>query len=415
MSSDEHAGPARPSVGQKSWKKVNEERKLLKKTYKKENILKRLEKAKKLEELSKEVNQESNEQLRKTSTVSIAVPGSILENAQSAELRTYLAGQIARAACIFQVDEVVVFDDLGVRDFKDNKVKTVGSDTDEQPTTTIRKSSLQLARILQYLECPQYLRKFFFPLHNDLKYSGLLNPLDAPHHLRQQNAFMYREGIVTDKKVKEGKGSYVNVGLLNDVLVDKCLTQGLRVTVRMNPNQEHKTKKLKGKIVSPWEPRAKTGVYWGYTIRVASCLSQIFTQSPYEKGYDLTIGTSDKGTPITEVAPRSYNYDHALIIFGGLQGLERALQSDSQLAVDDPQLLFDHYLNVLPKQGSRTIRTEEAILISLAALQEKFDPKTKPPEFDLQNYIPQSDDTGMKQFEQINAKTKVVEDLSRFD
>lgn len=112
-----------------------------------------------------------------------------------------------------------------------------GSDTDEQPATTVRKSSLQLARILQYLECPQYLRKFFFPLHNDLKYSGLLNPLDAPHHLRQQNAFMYREGIVTDKKVKEGKGSYVNVGLLNDVLVDKCLTQGLRVTVRMNPNQ----------------------------------------------------------------------------------------------------------------------------------------------------------------------------------
>lgn len=167
--------------------------------------------------------------------------------------------------------------------------------------------------------------------------------------------------------------------------------------------------------MSPWEPRAKTGVYWGYTIRVASCLSQIFTQSPYEKGYDLTIGTSDKGTPITEVAPRSYNYDHALIIFGGLQGLERALQSDSQLAVDDPQLLFDHYLNVLPKQGSRTIRTEEAILISLAALQEKFDPKTKPPEFDLQNYIPQSDDTGMKQFEKINANAKVVEDLSRFD
>lgn len=33
------------------------------------------------------------------STISIAIPGSILENAQSQELRTYLAGQIARAAC----------------------------------------------------------------------------------------------------------------------------------------------------------------------------------------------------------------------------------------------------------------------------------------------------------------------------
>ncbi len=29
-------------------------------------------------------------------TVSLALPGSILENAQSPELRTYLAGQIAR-------------------------------------------------------------------------------------------------------------------------------------------------------------------------------------------------------------------------------------------------------------------------------------------------------------------------------
>jgi hypothetical protein len=40
------------------------------------------------------------------STFSIAVPASILDNAQSPELRTYLAGQIARAACVFKVDEV---------------------------------------------------------------------------------------------------------------------------------------------------------------------------------------------------------------------------------------------------------------------------------------------------------------------
>lgn len=39
-------------------------------------------------------------------TVSIAVPGSILDNAQSPEFRTYLAGQIARAACIYKIDEV---------------------------------------------------------------------------------------------------------------------------------------------------------------------------------------------------------------------------------------------------------------------------------------------------------------------
>ena len=35
----------------------------------------------------------------------------ILENAQSPELRTYLVGQIARAAVIFNVDEIIVYDE----------------------------------------------------------------------------------------------------------------------------------------------------------------------------------------------------------------------------------------------------------------------------------------------------------------
>jgi len=46
--------------------------------------------------------------VRQLPTVSIAVPGSILDNAQSPEFRTYLAGQIARAACIYKIDEVCV-------------------------------------------------------------------------------------------------------------------------------------------------------------------------------------------------------------------------------------------------------------------------------------------------------------------
>lgn len=46
-------------------------------------------------------------------TVSVALPGSVLDNAQSTELRTYLAGQIARACVVFCVDEVIVFDEEG--------------------------------------------------------------------------------------------------------------------------------------------------------------------------------------------------------------------------------------------------------------------------------------------------------------
>ena len=39
-------------------------------------------------------------------TLSIAVPGSVIDNTQNMELATFVAGQIARAAAIFNVDEV---------------------------------------------------------------------------------------------------------------------------------------------------------------------------------------------------------------------------------------------------------------------------------------------------------------------
>jgi Uncharacterized conserved protein len=54
-------------------------------------------------------DREAESESPKVCTLSIAVPGSILDNAQSPELRSYLAGQIARAACVFKIDEVSTF------------------------------------------------------------------------------------------------------------------------------------------------------------------------------------------------------------------------------------------------------------------------------------------------------------------
>ncbi|RZF47680.1 hypothetical protein LSTR_LSTR006316 [Laodelphax striatellus] len=369
-----------PVPAKRTWKEVNSERKTIRKKWKEKKLLKQLgvksdvnsfeEALDKPEEIeTKSDATTSNETIEKPEeappvteprTVSIAVPGSIMENAQSAELRTYLAGQIARAACIYNVDEIVVFDDKG--EGNDSKVKIL---VEKKKS----RSCLQLARILQYLECPQYLRKHIFPLHKDLQYAGLLNPLDAPHHLRQQDESPYREGIVSDVPLKAGKGSYVNVGLLRDVVVDKVLTPSLRVTVKFLPQKEG-SKKLSGVVVPPSQPKSDLNLYWGYTVRLADSLSEVLTNSPYKEGYDLTIGTSEKGTPVEHVDVDTLNnYKHCLIVFGGLHGLEAALEADEKLTVDDVSLLFDKYLNTCPKQGSRVIRTEEAILISLAELR----------------------------------------------
>ncbi len=70
-------------------------------------------------------------------TLSIALPASILRNAQSKELRTYLAGQIGRAACIFNIDEIIVFND---------------DETTEQIDDNPFSASEQFLRLLEYLE-----------------------------------------------------------------------------------------------------------------------------------------------------------------------------------------------------------------------------------------------------------------------
>lgn len=67
-------------------------------------------------------------------------------------------------------------------------------------------------------------------------------------------------------------------------------------------------------------------------------------------------------------------------------------------------MLFHEYINVAPNQGSRTIRTEEAILITLAGLEGKLCPNLKTKQFDLSASIPQSSDTGTNQHEIIKRK-----------
>ena len=166
----------------------------------------------------------------------------------------------------------------------------------------------------------------------------------------------------------------MNCGLLKDVSVDRSLEPGIRVTVKLRPRED--SKKMHGIIVPPSLPRAETGTYWGYTVRIAQSLGSVFSQAPYPKGYDLTIGTSERGDSVDKLPKNGLpEHHHAIIVFGGLQGLEAALDDDEVLTVDDPAILFDYYLNTCPDQGSRTIRTEEAILISLAELRTKFNPK----------------------------------------
>ncbi|XP_030975683.1 putative methyltransferase C9orf114 homolog [Quercus lobata] len=322
---------------------------------------KKKKKKKQKKQHNKADNDHEEEEAKEIPTVTIALAGSIINNAQSLELATRLAGQIARAATIFRIDEVVVFDNKSdsVNDYSVTELDS----SDENET-----GAPFLIRILRYLETPQYLRRALFPKHNSLRYVGVLPPLDAPHHLRKHEWAPYREGV-TLKERSLDSGTLVDVGLHKHVVIDQVVEPGTRVTVAMGTNRNLDTD-LPREIASPSKPREESGMYWGYRVRYASNLSSVFKDCPYKGGYDHLIGTSEHGLIVNSSDLTIPTFRHLLIAFGGLAGLEESIEEDNNLKGKNAQEVFDSYLNTCPHQGSRTIRTEEAILISLQYFQE---------------------------------------------
>jgi predicted SPOUT superfamily RNA methylase MTH1 len=69
---------------------------------------------------------------------------------------------------------------------------------------------------LENLETPHYLRKMLSPMHAALRFTSLMNTLDTPHHMPATEWCEYREGVVINRPVKKGKGSWVNIGINKD-------------------------------------------------------------------------------------------------------------------------------------------------------------------------------------------------------
>ncbi|VDK67908.1 unnamed protein product [Litomosoides sigmodontis] len=321
--------------------------------------------------LTTDTNSDSVNEIRdhgKLPMLSIALPGSILNNAQSPELRTYLAGQIARSAAVFCIDEIVVYDETARMKPEQREDYCSGQWSPDLP---VRSSNVEcnfhLAKILEFMECPQYLRKVLFPLQKTLKYAGILNPLDCPHHLRASDLSVpYREGVVLDKPVKAGRGPICNIGLYKEVQINEevALKSGTRVTVKVLDIYSER-KRYHGLLVNAQQIKREAGLYWGYKVRIALSLHDALNAEQY----DVIIGTSERGKPVSKFEMPLCERNRILVVFGGLEGLEAAVEADKDIRCSTPEEVFEHYLNVLPGQGSRVIRTEEAIPITLAALR----------------------------------------------
>lgn len=203
-----------------------------------------------------------------------------------------------------------------------------------------------LTELIIFVFSGRYLRKSLFPLHPSLRLAGLLPPLDCPHHLRRDDISPFREGATVpsstnhrndeERPKKRKKGSapdpseaqqhrvMVDVGLWDPIEATSSIegiSEATRVTLRLPPpgsptpgllfpllwpvlEDSHISETI-ASIVPPTTPTTESGLYWGYQVRVANSLAAVFTESPYadDGGYDLSIGTSERGTPIEEMFP----------------------------------------------------------------------------------------------------------------
>ena len=290
---------------------------------------------------------------------------------------------------------MVVFDDGQATQDAETHKPNSGSQENCRENTSYSGStdpSYFLAHILSYLETPPNLRKDLFPIHPDLRLAGSLPSLDMPHHLRTHEWCQYREGVTKSKipQRQEKKiwrtppgHTYVETGIRTRVFIPDLIPPETRVTIKFKDKEKPEDipgNELLAEAVAPSAPREEAGYYWGYSVRSASCLSDIFTECPYGGGYDLTIGTSERGVPLASLnstkKQKSHSipdFTHMMIVFGGVAGLEVAVKADKEfegLGVKSPETLFDHWVNLCPGQGSRTIRTEEAVWLGLMGLRD---------------------------------------------
>lgn len=278
--------------------------------------------------------------------LAVAVPASVISDTPHLREKTSKIGSIGRAAAIFKVNEVIVYAD--------------------DPKVNQRRDIELMATLLSYMETPQYLRKRLFELKPELQFAGILPPLRTPHHplkgkTQDLKVGEYREGVVV-AKVKEGV--LVDIGVEHPALLrDAQVAVNNRLTLKIT--------KLAGQVEVKTANRDEIPMYWGYTVTVKT---RGLRSLLGEQKFELTVGTSKFATRFQDAAERLAERwkkaNSILILFGApTRGLfEIAKDEGANL-----NNLMDFVLNTVPNQGTETVRTEEALLASLAILNIQFD------------------------------------------
>ncbi len=273
--------------------------------------------------------------------VSVAIPASVVSDTPHLREKTSKIGLMGRAAAIFRVEEIIIYPD--------------------KPETNQTAEINLLTLLLSYIETPQYLRKNLFKLRPELQYAGILPPLRTPHHplqrrMKKLHLGEYREGATLSPS---SEGTKIDIGVEQPALLhSQQLSADKRVTVKVT--------RLDGHVEVELVSRDEIEEYWGY---VVTSEKRPFGAFVKDAGFDLTIATSKFGAPFKDInekiAKEWSKASKILVAFGSpSQGLQQIVSRENLRL----EKIVDLVVNTIPRQGTETVRTEEALIASMAIL-----------------------------------------------
>ncbi|NPA85231.1 MAG: hypothetical protein GXO07_04405 [Crenarchaeota archaeon] len=256
----------------------------------------------------------------------ISIPGDALSANPSLREKTLVAGYIARAAATLRAEGVDVYGPPGP-----------GFDV--------------LMSVLTYLSYPAYLRKLAFPLRPELRYAGVLPPVTIKElnegFVDREEGLLFKVGLVV--ACEHGSNAVIDVGEESRIRAKlKSCRKGSLVLVAFD--KKRKVKKVIGMKRGIWR-----GAYLGFEVRY---FKTIYDAIEYYKREKLkVVVTSRQGEwpgKLREVVPGD-----VALMFGS---------PDAGIPEKYPDVDVDLVVNIIPCQGVKTVRLEEALWASVGLI-----------------------------------------------
>lgn len=266
-------------------------------------------------------------------TLRVALPTSILVVEHGRALRSIRIHQIARWSSIFGAHEVIFY---------------------KEPTTTnrdFREHKTLIEDHWRYFFTPPYLRKQLIPLTPTLKYVGLLPPIRL-------------EIFNVNKRPRVGEIRLGYVYMDNDGTLKALIGDTLPYTVIGECKEAGEIRTL---VVKSTEKRTvecvNKYVYTGPRLSFANSLREVLER--YRKKSRYIIVTDRTGEVPTYEQVKILRGSDVTILFGGPKHdlFEIAKQEGFDLKEH-----ADYVWNTIPLQKVVTVRTEEALIITLGVI-----------------------------------------------